>query len=119
MIVESFLVLTGTVLVYLLPGFVWSFVFLERKTDSLDSPQAWLFNIIERLAVSIVLSLVLIPLTVFLLNLVIDIGSSLENSLLISLLPTCIGLLILILERKNVLRTIWNKIGLGGDENVE
>lgn len=103
MIVESLLALTGTILVFFLPGFVWSFIFLDRKEDSTSSPQAWLFNIVERLAVSIVLSLVLIPLTVFLVNLVTDIGSSLGDSLLVALLPTGTGILILILKRKNVL----------------
>lgn len=64
---ESFRVIFGSVYVLFLPGWVWSFVFFDgggavqggRKVD-----------LIERIALSFALSIAIVPLAVFYLNLI-------------------------------------------------
>lgn len=60
---ESMRVVFGSVFVLFLPGFVWSFVFFnnrgEKKID-------W----VERIALSFALSIAVVPLAVFYLNLI-------------------------------------------------
>lgn len=110
MIIEILRVIIGTILVFFIPGFVWSYLLLEQEKGSEDSPQTKFFNAIERIAVSIVLSLVLVPMTTFLLNLVIDVGPSIFDSIMIISLPTAIGILLLLLKRKGLFERILNKL---------
>jgi len=110
MIIEVLRVIIGTILVFFIPGFVWSYLLLEQEKESEDSPQIKFFNAIERIAVSIVLSLVLVPLTTFLLNLVIDVGPSIFDSIMIISLPTAVGIVLLLLKRKGLFQKILNKL---------
>ncbi|MBC7108511.1 MAG: hypothetical protein H5T41_06975 [Methanomassiliicoccales archaeon] len=110
MIVEFLLVAIGTILVYFLPGFVWSYLLLGQVNIADKSTQERFFRIIERIAVSFALSLVLIPLTVFLLNLLIDVGPSILDSLMISLIPIVVGALLLLVKKKKILRGILGKM---------
>ncbi|MDH7508760.1 MAG: hypothetical protein QHH00_05100 [Methanomassiliicoccales archaeon] len=100
----------GTILVYFLPGFVWSYLLLEQENILDKSPHERFFRIIERIAVSFALSLVLIPLTVFLLNLVIDVGPSILDSLMISLIPIVVGALFLLAKKNRIHESIIGKI---------
>lgn len=110
MIIEILRVIIGTILVFFIPGFVWSYLLLEQEKESEDSSHTKFFNVVERIAVSIVLSLVLVPLTTFLLNLVIDVGPSILDTIMIISLPTAIGILLLVLKRKGFLEKILKKL---------
>jgi len=59
---ESFRVVFGAVYVLFLPGFVWSFVFFDNKGERR-------IDVIERIALSFALSIAIVPLAVFYLNL--------------------------------------------------
>lgn len=59
---ESFRVIFGSAYVLFLPGWVWSFVFFDGKSRKVD--------LIERIALSFALSIAIVPLAVFYLNLV-------------------------------------------------
>lgn len=116
MILELLRIIVGTIVVFFLPGFVWSYLLLEQERKPDDSPQTKFFHAIERIAVSIALSLVLVPLTTFLINIVADIGPSIEDTIVIISIPTILGIILLILRKKGVfeqirikLETIWPK----------
>ncbi|MFA6391472.1 MAG: DUF1616 domain-containing protein [Patescibacteria group bacterium] len=56
---RSFQVVFGSIYLLFLPGFVWSWVFW-KKQDEID--------FIERIIISLVLSITIVPLAVFILN---------------------------------------------------
>ena len=88
---ESFRVIFGSVYVLFVPGLVWSFVFFpfgEKKVD-----------IIERIALSFALSIAIVPLAVFYLNL-IGLKISAWSSFLVVLVLIIAGLSVVILRRK-------------------
>ena len=87
----SFRVIFGSVYVLFVPGLVWSFVFFpfgEKKVD-----------IIERIALSFALSIAIVPLAVFYLNL-IGLKISAWSSFLVVLVLIIAGLSVVILRRK-------------------
>ena len=59
---EAFRIVFGSVYVLFLPGFVMSFAFFPLKQKSIDG--------IERIAISFALSIAVVPLAVFYLNLI-------------------------------------------------
>ncbi len=61
-LLESFRIVFGSVYVLFLPGFVISFIFFHKNSDSID----W----IERIALSFALSIAIVPLAVFYINLI-------------------------------------------------
>ncbi|MBU0907116.1 MAG: DUF1616 domain-containing protein [Nanoarchaeota archaeon] len=65
---ESFRVVFGSVYVLFLPGFVWSFVFFPARAGLGEGGRR--IDIIERIALSFALSIAIVPLAVFYLNLV-------------------------------------------------
>ena len=88
---ESFRVIFGSVYVLFVPGLVWSFVFFpfgEKKV-----------YIIERIALSFALSIAIVPLAVFYLNL-IGLKISAWSSFLVVLVLIIAGLSVVILRRK-------------------
>jgi uncharacterized membrane protein len=60
-LLEGFRIVFGSIYVLFLPGFVISFIFFPKTSDSID----W----IERIALSFALSIAIVPLVVFYLNL--------------------------------------------------
>ena len=75
-ILQSFRIVFGVLYIMFLPGFIWSYVFFCRsrlgadfnadmalKKDGKDG-----IDIVERIILSIALSIALVPLTIFLLN---------------------------------------------------
>jgi uncharacterized membrane protein len=66
---SSFRIVFGSVYVLFLPGFVLSFVFF-LKTREFDKKEKGSIDWIERIALSFALSIAIVPLTVFYLNLV-------------------------------------------------
>lgn len=63
---ESSRVVFGSVFVLFLPGFVWSFVFFPSKPSYEENG----IDFIERIALSFALSIAIVPLVVFYLNLI-------------------------------------------------
>ncbi len=57
-ILQSFRIVFGSVFLLFLPGYIWSFVFWKKKE----------IDFIERFALSLALSLTLVPLIVYTLN---------------------------------------------------
>ena len=81
-------IIVSVVLVFL-PGFVWSYVlFKEREID-----------FFERIVLSFGLSLLLVPLPVFILNYTLDVQINLVNFLIGSVLWIIIPLVCLYLEK--------------------
>jgi uncharacterized membrane protein len=66
---ESFRIVFGSIYVLFLPGFVMSFIFFS-KTKEFESKNEEGIDWIERIALSFALSIAIVPLAVFYLNLV-------------------------------------------------
>jgi len=86
-ILESFRIVFGSVYVLFLPGFIISFIFFG-KTKEFDSKEEEGIDWIERIALSFALSIAIVPLAVFYLNLV-GVRINLLNSFL-----TILGIII-------------------------
>lgn len=80
-ILEIIKIISGSVFVLLLPGFVWSFVFFAR--EEID----W----IERVALSFGLSIALVPMIVFWLNYFLGIKINIVNVSIVVLILTGIA----------------------------
>ncbi|MGV8152631.1 MAG: DUF1616 domain-containing protein [Candidatus Nanoarchaeia archaeon] len=101
-ILESFRIIFGSIYVLFLPGFIISFIFFpktkkfeeDKETSAKDS-----IDIIERIALSFALSIAIVPLCVFYLNL-IGIKINLLNSFLTILAIIFISLAILAIKSK-------------------
>ena len=80
---DSFRVVFGSIFVLFLPGFVWTFVFFSNKGEKK-------VDLIERVALSFALSIAIVPLVVFYLNL-IGLKISAWSSFIVVLLIVLIG----------------------------
>jgi len=91
-IIASFRIVFGSVFVLFLPGFVLTFIFF-RKTKPINSKteEKGAIDWIERIALSFALSIAVVPLAVFYLNL-IGVKINLLNSFL-----TILGIIIICL----------------------
>ena len=76
-VLEGLRVIFGSLFVLFLPGFAWSFVFFDRAKKEID----WL----ERVVLSIGLSIALVPLAVFWFNWVLNVKITLFHTILIVL----------------------------------
>ena len=76
-VLEGLRVIFGSLFVLFLPGFVWSFVFFDKAKREID----WL----ERVVLSIGLSIALVPLAVFWFNWVLNVKITLLHTILIVL----------------------------------
>jgi uncharacterized membrane protein len=72
----------------------------------LDKEGSAMMRAIERIVLSVGLSLVLVPFTTFVINVFIDIRPSVLNSLLISLIPLTIGFVVFYLRKNGYLRSM-------------
>jgi len=95
---ESFRIVFGSVYVLFLPGFILSFVFFP-KTRSSDSKDKGSIDWLERIALSFALSIAVVPLAVFYLNL-IGVGINVLNSFLTILGVVVISLVLVYWRRK-------------------
>jgi uncharacterized membrane protein len=89
---ESFRVVFGSVFVLFLPGWVWSFVFFDDKGEKK-------IDVIERIALSFALSIAVVPLAVFYLNLV-GMKISAWSSFFVVLVLILVGLGIVIWRKR-------------------
>lgn len=96
----------GTMLVYFLPGFPWTFVIFDGEVLQFNEEGPAMMRAIERIVFSVGLSLVLVPFTTFVINVFIDVRPSVQNSLLMSLVPMTIGLAVFYLRRNGYLRSM-------------
>ena len=90
-VLEGFRMFFGSVFVLFVPGFAWSYVFFARR--KID----W----IERLALSVGLSIALVPLTVFWFNWLLDVRITLLNTSLIVCGQTALALVGVWIRRKS------------------
>jgi uncharacterized membrane protein len=83
-IIEVLRIILGSFFVLFIPGFAWSFVFFA--IDEIDA--------IERIALSLGLSIAIIPLVIFYLNYLLGVKITLINStiaiLFLTLIPSVI-----------------------------
>lgn len=92
---ESFRIVFGSVYVLFLPGFIISYIFFpktkefEEKANSREDTEKSAIDWIERIALSFALSIAIVPLAVFYLNL-IGVKINLLNSFL-----TILGIIII------------------------
>jgi len=79
--------LLGFILVFFLPGFAWTLVFFKQ------------INVIERIALSFGLSIVVVTLSILTLNVLLGIRITGFNSLLIIIVVTIIPVVVYYLKR--------------------
>jgi len=99
---QSFRVVFGTFYVLFLPGFIWSYVFFREKDKKQETKgqeeSEKSFDVVERIVLSLALSIALGPLTLFFLN-KIGILINLWNSFFVILGLIIIGLSIIIYQQ--------------------
>lgn len=94
-ILESFRIIFGSIYVLFIPGFIISFIFF-KQTSKDDGGIDW----IERIALSFALSIAIVPLTLFYLNL-IGVKINLLNSFLSILGIIIVSSIIVFLRKKS------------------
>ena len=99
---ESLRIIFGSIFVLFLPGFIISFIFFP-KTKEFESEEKDAIDWIERIALSFALSIAIVPLVVFYLNL-IGIKISALNSFLTILGIMIISIGILYYKNKNLFK---------------
>ncbi len=67
-VLQSFRIVFGVLYVMFLPGLIWSYVFFKPKSVDNKKKEKFEIDIIERIILSIALSIALVPLTIFFLN---------------------------------------------------
>ena len=77
----------GFIFVFFVPGFAWAFVFFKG------------INVIERVALSLGLSIAIVTLSLFLLNWLIGIRITTLNSVLVIIVVTILPLVVYYLNR--------------------
>lgn len=95
---QSLRIIFGSAYVLFLPGFIISFIFFPRTKNPAVKEEKGAIDWIERTALSFALSIAIVPLVVFYLNLM-GIKINLLNSFLTILGITFISIGILILEK--------------------
>ena len=102
--------IVGAIITLFIPGFIWSYVFFSqtrRVTDENDKE----IDILERIAISVGLSLVLVPLTLFILNYIIDIRIDLVSTLGVLLVVVVTGLFMIQWRHPEVIRGLMERVG--------
>ncbi|KKP37731.1 MAG: Membrane protein containing DUF1616 [Candidatus Peregrinibacteria bacterium GW2011_GWA2_33_10] len=84
---QSLRIIFGTVHIIFLPGFIWTFIFFEKK----------FLNIIEIITYSIALSIILVPFSALITN-AAGLKLTFENTMLIPVGICVLGILILLLN---------------------
>ena len=84
----------GFILVFFLPGFVWTLVFFSSRQ----------INILERVVLSFGLSIAVVTLSIFALNSLMEVSISGSNAVLIIIAVTIIPVVIYYLKRLAVKR---------------
>ena len=97
---ESFRIVFGSVYVLFLPGFILSYAFFP-ETKSLDSKKDNAIDGLERIALSFALSIAVVPLVIFYLNL-IGMKINLLNSSLTILGIIMVSLIIVYFRKKRL-----------------
>jgi uncharacterized membrane protein len=95
---NSFRIVFGTVYVLFLPGFIISFIFFP-ETKPYDNKTKNSVDVIERIALSFALSIAVVPLAVFYLNL-IGLKINLFNSFFTILAIILVSVIVLIIRLK-------------------
>ncbi|WP_321420506.1 DUF1616 domain-containing protein [uncultured Methanomethylovorans sp.] len=86
--------LAGSLLVLFLPGLAWTYALFEKEID-----------MIERIALSLGLSLVMVPLSLFFMFNLLGIRINFENSFYVIILLTAAALCIILFRRYKIVRS--------------
>ncbi len=86
--------LAGSLLVLFVPGLAWTYALFDKEID-----------LIERIALSLGLSLVMVPLSLFFLFNLLGIRINFENSVYMILLLTFTALFVVLFRRYNIVRS--------------
>jgi hypothetical protein len=105
---ESLRIVFGSIYVLFLPGFVLTFVFFPKTRHFEDEKEKGSIDWIERIALSFALSIAVVPLVVFYLNL-IGVKINLLNSFLTILGIIIISSVLLYLKNRNLFVKIKEK----------
>lgn len=97
---EGLTVFSASAFVLFVPGFAWTYVFFARK--NID----WL----ERIALSIGLSLALVPLAVFWMTWLFDVRVTLVNTILVVIGLTVIAGAYLVVRRPDLRREVATRM---------
>ena len=89
------LIIIGTLLLYFIPGYLLSYYLFDPSAQILYAGENRLINYMERITISIGLSLVMVPLAIFFLNLFLDIGGTMMDSLLVVLVLIALDTILL------------------------
>jgi Predicted membrane protein len=93
MMIDVMKIILGVIVILVLPGYIWSYVFFKREE----------LDVLERVAVSIGLSIAIVPLLIFLLNQVFGMKITFTNSLLTLLFFCLSGFALIFLKNKAAL----------------
>ncbi len=97
---ESFRIVFGSIYVLFIPGFIISYIFFPKTSNTdFDHEEKKSIDWLERIALSFALSIAIVPLTVFYLNL-IGLKISLINSFITILVIIIVSFIILMWRNK-------------------
>ena len=105
---NSISVLIGSAIVFFIPGWIWTYVFFNQGDSFGIKTESIFLRCVERFVLAIALSLVLIPMSVFFLNIFISIGSTLLDAILTSLFPIFLGALLYFAKKRGLLGGLGN-----------
>lgn len=111
MILNAILVMIGTLIIYFIPGFTWAVFFLwplEGGTQNSDR----FIQVMELIALSIGISIAIIPLFFFFTNVFLDVGSNLLSVIFVSFVPTIFGLTMILLKKNGSLSSMARRLEL-------
>lgn len=106
---DLLLIILGTLFTLFLPGFIWSFVFFSETVSSTDDDLENI-DMLERIAISVGLSLALVPTTLFIMNYLFDIKIDLNSTLVVLIMIIIIGIFAIRLRNPEVIRRFIGRI---------
>jgi len=103
---DSISVLIGSAIIFFIPGWIWTYVFFDRGDYFGIKTESRFLRCVERFVLAVAFSLVLIPMSVFFLNIFLSIGATLLDSILISILPVFIGIFLYFAKKRGLLKSL-------------
>lgn len=91
-------IIIGTLLLYFIPGYLLSYFLFEPGAQIIYDGDNRLIVQLERITLSIGLSLVMVPLTIFFLNPFLDMGGTIFDSMLVVLILISLDAMLLFIK---------------------
>jgi len=111
--VQSLVLLLIAIIVFFVPGYIWSFVFFPNRLNSSDGSQeagARAIGMAERIILSVGLSVVLVSLSGFLASALLGFPISEVGSGIVVLLVCLLGLLLVELTSPGVILGCYQRV---------